>query len=180
MADYTPFGLNMVTLLAPQIRAASEYYAISPLAIAGAIAQEQLNQSVHWDRALMWELSADAYLNSRYATGVGYGILSDPLHTNTVAKQTASDLIFSRYKDTDNLETTGKDWRKKLSNPILVDYGPGGVKFAHVITNVLSNPDAPGLAPYVNDFYTLGVNLKNGSDPQLADMFGRVNKSSLV
>jgi hypothetical protein len=76
-------------------------------------------------------------------------------------------MISSQYNYTGNLETIGRDLRRKIMNPILADYGPGGVKFAHVITNVLSNPDAPGLAPYVNDFYNLGVNLQNGSDPQL-------------
>jgi hypothetical protein len=55
MAEYTAAALNMVTVLAPQIRAASEYYGVSPLAIAGSIAPEQLNQTEHWDRAaLSW------------------------------------------------------------------------------------------------------------------------------
>ena len=51
MDNYDDNGLNLVTSLAPQILRASDYYGISPLAVAGAIAQEQLNQSIHPNRA---------------------------------------------------------------------------------------------------------------------------------
>ena len=152
MNKYTPTGLNMITALAPQIRAASEYYGTSPLAIAGAIAQEQLNQEEHWERAVGSSAYAHTYLTATYAAGLGESLFTDPLHANTAAKRVASDIIASQYKTTPDLETTGKDLLKKGLNPILIDYGPGGVKFSHVITNVLSNPSAPGLAPYVNDF----------------------------
>ncbi len=92
MSEYTPAGLNMVTVLAPQIRAASEYYGVSPLAIAGSIAQEQLNQTEHWDRAAMSSVGAHFYLDRMYASALGYGLLSDPLHANTAARRAAPNV----------------------------------------------------------------------------------------
>jgi hypothetical protein len=161
MANYNPNGLNLVTSLTPQIQTASEYYGVSPFAIAGAIAQEQLNQSEHWERAALSMLDATGYIGTRYATGLAVGLVSDPLHANTVARKVASDLILSQYNATDNLVTTGRDLWKKAQNSLLVDYGPAGVKFANALSNVISNPDAPGLAPYVNNYWTLGAAILN-------------------
>ena len=71
MADYNPNGLNMVTSLAPQIQTAAGYFGVSPLAIAGAIAQEETNQSASFlneTKAFVSTSLGDFYLGDVYAS----------------------------------------------------------------------------------------------------------------
>ncbi|MBR0959850.1 hypothetical protein [Bradyrhizobium japonicum] len=63
--------------------------------------------------------------------------------------------------------TVGQDLEKKLRNPLLVDYGPAGMKFQNAIRAILNNPDDPAFVPYVKDLYSAGVALQKGSDQAL-------------
>ncbi|MDA9437621.1 hypothetical protein XH98_00520 [Bradyrhizobium sp. CCBAU 51745] len=54
-----------------------------------------------------------------------------------------------------------------MNNPLLVDYGPAGMKFQNAIRAILGNPDDPAFAPYVKDLYSAGVALQKGSDKAL-------------
>ena len=164
---YSASGLNLITSLTPQIMTAAEYYGVSPLAVAGAISQEQLNQSNNPAKADLSTLDGDAYLTAISLPGLAYGLKMDPGNAGSIAEQAASDLILSEYNNTDNIITVGSDSWNKILNPIFVDYGDAGIKFANAIGDVLAEPDAPGLAPYVNNYWNLGVNLITNSDPQL-------------
>ena len=170
MDNYTDDGLNLVTSLAPQISNASQFYGISPLAIAGAIAQEKLNQSNNPDRAYWSAIGANAYLDARLTLARAQALASDPLNPSRALSRVpriASDNILSSYGNLDSTDTVGRDFFNKAMHPLLLDYGPAGVKYTHAIQAVLADPQAPGLAPYANNLWTLGVNLQNGSDQQL-------------
>ncbi|WP_375775799.1 hypothetical protein ACE103_28675 [Bradyrhizobium sp. ma5] len=45
----------------------------------------------------------------------------------------ASDYILNRYNVAPNAITVGPDIRKKIRNPLLIDFGPAGVKFHNAI-----------------------------------------------
>lgn len=91
------------------------------------------------------------------------GVARNPLHP----VQGASDNILDRYNADSNAATVGSDIWAKINNPLLVDYGPAGMKFQNAIRAILNNPDDPAFAPYVNDLHSAGVALQNGGDKAL-------------
>ena len=65
------------------------------------------------------------------------GLAMNPFHPT----QGTSDNILDRYNADPNAITVGQDGWKKVGNPLLVDYGPAGMKFQNAIRAILDNPD---------------------------------------
>lgn len=102
---------------------------------------------------------AHLFLNLMFAAGTA----RNPFNPS----QGASDTILDLHNTDPNAMTVGKDLWKKAGNPLLVDYGPAGMKFQNAIRVILNNPDDPAFAPYVKDLYSAGVALQKGTDQAL-------------
>ena len=102
---------------------------------------------------------ANFYLGESYLKGLAKNSFNP--------RQGVSDLILDRYRSDPNEITVGSDIGAKIENPLLVDYGPAGLKFHNAIHAILTNPDDPIFAPYVNNLYSAGVALENGTNPAL-------------
>ena len=145
-----------------QIAAAAARYGVSAEAIAGALAQEQFDQEAsleNYGRMVLSAADAKVFLNAMF---IG-GLARDPLNPS----RGASDNILNLYNADPNVITVGQDRWKKVGNPLLVDYGPAGMKFQNAIRAILKNSEDPAFAPYVKDLYSAGVALHKGSDPAL-------------
>ena len=160
--SYSKDNLTLVRKMTSPIAAAAARYGVSSEAIAGALAQEQFDQKIsleNYARMALSAANANAFLKTMFIAGVA----RNPLNP----RQGASDNILDWYNADPNAMTVGKDIRKKLRNPLLVDYGPAGMKFQNAIRAILNNPDDPAFAPYVKDLYSAGVALQKGSDQAL-------------
>ncbi|WP_420965176.1 hypothetical protein [Bradyrhizobium sp. B120] len=165
MASTPSYGkktLALVQSMAPQITAAAARYGVPAEAIAGALAQEQFDQTASYEnemKAYLSSLYADMSLGTAYARGLA----RNPFN----AERGASDHILGRYRANPNAITVGSDAWTKIFNPLLVDYGPAGMKFHNAIQAILENPNDPAFAPYTKNLYSAGVALQNGSDKAL-------------
>ncbi|MBJ7401982.1 MAG: hypothetical protein JHD07_01205 [Bradyrhizobium sp.] len=131
-------------------------------AIAGALVQERFDQTdslTNYARMVGSSLVAREFLDRRFIDGRE----RNRLHPT----QGASDIILDKYNADPNAMTVGRDIRKKIKNPLLVDYGPAGMKFQNAIRAILNNPDDPAFAQYVKDLYSADVALHKGSDQAL-------------
>lgn len=145
-----------------QIAAAAVRYGVSAEAIAGALAQELSDQTTslkNYGKMAGSAAYAHLFLERMFLEGAA----RNPFHPT----QGASDRILDWYNVDPNAMTVGQDLEKKIWNPLLVDYGPAGMKFQNAIRAILNNPDDPALAPYVKDLYSAGVALQKGSDQAL-------------
>lgn len=148
--------------MAPHIIAAAARYGVPPEAIAGSLAVEQFDQKAsleNWFKAVGSSVVANKFLSQIYKDGSE----TNPLNP----MRGASDIVLGKYNANPNAITVGPDFSVKVHNPLLVDYGPAGVKFHNAIQAILNNPDDPGFAPYVNNVYSAGDALQKGSDPSL-------------
>lgn len=162
LPSYSKKILADVQSMAPQINAAAARYGVPAEAVAGSLAQELLDRTASYGnevKAVGSSLNAYKFLTDAYAVGV----VTNPLDPT----RGASDHILSRYNVAPNAITVGSDYRKKLENPILADFGAAGVKFHNAIQAILKNPDDPAFAPYANNLFSAGVALQNGSDKAL-------------
>ncbi|MBH5400898.1 hypothetical protein HZZ13_24420 [Bradyrhizobium sp. CNPSo 4010] len=162
LPSYTQDNLALLGKMPSQIAAAAARYGVPAEAIAGALAQEQFDQQdslTNYARMVGSAVLAREFLDRMFIDGR----TRNRLHPT----QGASDIILDRYNADPNAMTVGKDIRKKLGNPLLVDYGPSGMKFQNAIRAILNNPDDPAFAPYVKDLYSAGVALHKGSDHAL-------------
>src|ERR1700722_10572221 len=160
--QYTQNNLALVQSMAPQIALAASTYGVPAEAIAGALAQEQFDQTssfVNVMKAAGSSLYANTFLSAVYKEG------SETNPSNP--ELGASNIILNQYNADPNAITVGSDISAKFGNPLLVDYGPAGMKFQNAIQAILNNPDDPAFAPYSNNLYSAGVALLNGSDPNL-------------
>lgn len=158
--SYSKDNLTLVGKMTSPIAAAAARYGVSSEAIAGALAQEQFDQKIsleNYARMALSAANANAFLKTMFIAGVA----RNPLNP----RQGASDNILDWYNADPNAMTVGKDIRKKLRNPLLVDYGPAGMKFQNAIRAILNNPDDPAFAPYVKDLYSAGVCFAEGQRP---------------
>lgn len=162
LPSYTQDNLTLVGKMTSQIAAAAARYGVSPEAIAGALAQEQFDQKnslENYGKRLLSAADAHGFLDWMFIKGLA----TNPFHPT----RGASDSILDKYNADPNAITVGPDWEKKIRNPLLVDYGPAGMKFQSAIRAILNNPDDPAFAPYVKDLYSAGVALQKGSDQAL-------------
>lgn len=162
LPSYTQDNLTLVGKMTSQIAAAAARYGVSPEAIAGALAQEQFDQNASLEnhgRMALSAAKAHLFLNLMFAAGTA----RNPFNPS----QGASDTILDLHNTDPNAMTVGKDLWKKAGNPLLVDYGPAGMKFQNAIRVILNNPDDPAFAPYVKDLYSAGVALQKGTDQAL-------------
>lgn len=84
-------------------------------------------------KAYLSSLYADMYLGGAYARGLA----RNPFN----AERGASDHILGEYRANPNAITVGSDVWTKIVNPLLVDYGPAGMKFHNAILAILKNPN---------------------------------------
>jgi hypothetical protein len=164
MADpkYTKANLDLVRSMSHQIAVAAARYGVSAEAIAGSLAQEQFDQGASlWNefKAVGSAARAKLFLDTTYLEGA----VTSPFHPQSEA----SGLILDQYNASPDAVTVGSDVRKKVFDGLLVDYGPAGMKFQNAIQAIMKNPDDPAFAQYVNNLYSAGVALQNGSDPSL-------------
>ncbi|MBR0756574.1 hypothetical protein JQ604_30720 [Bradyrhizobium jicamae] len=160
--SYSKKTLALVQSMAPEIAAAAARYGVPAEAIAGSLAQEQFDQTASsWNemKARLSSFNADGFLAAAYAVGRA----TNPSNP----EQGASDFILGRYNSDPNAITVGSDVLKKSTHPLLVDYGPAGMKFHNAIQEILKNPDDPAFKPYVKNLYSAGVALHKGSDKAL-------------
>jgi hypothetical protein len=126
------------------------------------LAQEQFDQNAsleNYGRMALSAADAHLFLKLMFVAGMA----RNPFNPS----QGASDTILNLYNADPNAMTVGKDLLKKAGNPLLVDYGPAGMKFQNAIREILNNPDDPAFAPYVKDLHSAGVALQKGSDRAL-------------
>jgi hypothetical protein len=162
LPSYTQDNLTQVGKMTSQISAAAARYGVPPEAIAGALAQELFDQKdslTNYARMVGSAVFAREFLDRMFIEGKD----RNPSHPT----QGASDIIRDRYNADPDATTVGRDLRKKFGNPLLVDYGPAGMKFQNAIRAILNNPDDPALEPYVKDLYSAGVALQKGSNQAL-------------
>ena len=160
--SYTQDKLALVGRMTSPIAAAAARYGVSAEAIAGALAQELSDQTtslMNYGKMVGSAADAHTFLGGMLLAGMA----RNPFHP----MQGASDSILDWYNADPNATTVGQDIGKKLRNPLLVDYGPAGMKFQNAIRAILKNPDDPAFAPYVKDLYSAGVALQKGSDQSL-------------
>ena len=162
LPSYTQDNLALVREMTSQIVAAAARYGVPPEAIAGALAQEQFDQKaslMNYGRMVGSAVLAREFLDRTFIDGKA----RNRFHPT----QGASDIILNSYNADPNAITVGQDRWKKVRNPLLVDYGPAGMKFQNAIRAILDNPDDPAFAPYVKDLYSAGVALQRGTNPAL-------------
>ena len=162
LPSYTQDNLTQVGKMTSQISAAAARYGVPPEAVAGALAQELFDQKdslANYARMIGSAVFAREFLDRTFVDG----------KERNPARPTlgASDIILGRYNADRDATTVGRDIWKKFRNPLLVDYGPAGMKFQNAIRAILDNPDDPAFAPYVKDLYSAGVALQKGSDQAL-------------
>ncbi|AUC98407.1 hypothetical protein CWS35_32250 [Bradyrhizobium sp. SK17] len=165
MASAPSYGkktLALVQSMAPQITAAAARYGVPAEAIAGALAQEQFDQTASYENEMKAHLSS-LYANMSLGKVYARGLAKSPFN----AERGASDLILGEYRANPNAITVGSDVWTKLVNPLLVDYGPAGMKFHNAIQAILKNPGDPAFTPYTKSLCSAGVALQNGSDKAL-------------
>ena len=162
LPSYAQDQLTLVGMMTSQITAAAARYGVSAEAIAGALAQELSDQTTslkNYGKKAGSTAYAHTFLNGMFLEGMA----RNPFHPT----QGASDSILDWYNADPNAMTVGQDLEKKVRNPLLIDYGPAGMKFQNAIRAVLENPDDPAFAPYAKDLYSVGVALQKGSDQAL-------------
>lgn len=162
LPSYTQDNLTFVGEMTPQIAAAAARYGVSAEAIAGALAQELSDQTTslkNYGKMVGSTAYAHAFLEAMFIAGMA----RNPFHPT----QGATDSILDWYNADPNAMTVGQDIEKKLRNPLLVDYGPAGMKFQNAIRAILHNPGDPAFARYAKNLYSAGVALQKGSDQAL-------------
>lgn len=160
LPSYTQDNLTLVGRMTSQIAAAAARYGVPAEAIAGALAQEQFDQKSsleNYGKMVISTAGAHAFLEAMFIAGMA----RSPFNPN----RGASDTILDWYNADPNAITVGQDRWKKARNPLLVDYGPAGMKFQNAIRAILNNPDDPAFAPYAKDLYSAGVCFAEGHQP---------------
>src|SRR5882757_1823349 len=141
--SYSKKTLALVQSMAPQIAAVAARYGIPAEAIAGSLAQEQLDQTASsWNQ--MKAIGSSFYAKEFLAKAYAVGLATNPFDP----EQGASDYILEKYNANPNAITVGSDIRTKFDNPLLVDYGLAGMKFHNAIQAILQNRDDPAFVPY--------------------------------
>jgi hypothetical protein len=162
LPSYSQDNLTLVGKMTSQIAAAAARYGVSAEAVAGALAQEQFDQKnslTNYGKMVLSAANARAFLEAMFIAGIA----RNPFNPN----QGAPDNILDLYNADPNAMTVGQDSWKKVRKPLLVDYGPAGMKFQNAIRAILNNPDDPAFAPYAKDLYSAGVALQKGGDQAL-------------